>query len=268
MKKFTLIALSAICCVIFAFRTKHSSEGRELNREIPVVAMAIDKINNGIECSTCHAGKRETEEVARVELVSPHDMLVAGETYIFEVEFAPDLDAKGIEMQMLAFEETTSTSLGGFDFEHRRETFPAVLPEGNEINFEVADIEWGSNKTNAPQTLKWRAPEEINGPVSINIAGLAANMDGTAAGDEAFGESITLEPAIEAPQFSVYPSQIDQHFTIEQKAQKEVIAHIRIFDLSGDMVFDFGERMQAEGENQWSFDLSTDLPEGMYLLSV
>lgn len=254
--------------MLFAFRTKHSSEGRELNREIPVVAMAIDKISNGIQCTTCHAGKRESNEVASIELVSGHDVLIAGETYVFEIEFAPDLNAKGIELQMLAYEEESSLSLGGFDFEHQRDEYLAVLPEGNALDFEVAELEWGSSKTNAPQTLKWRAPEHINGPVSINIAGLAANMDGTTAGDEAFGRSIILEPAVALPQFAVYPNHIEQHFTIEQLADDEGIAHVRVFNLSGDLVYDFGERIQVKGQNKWSFNLESDLPEGMYLLSL
>jgi hypothetical protein len=269
MKKFQLISLIAIVSILLAFSLKDATEGREFDREIPVIAMAVDQVGgNGIECSQCHAGKREDGTAADILLINDDQALVAGGTYEFEIHFADDLDAQGVEMQLLAFEKGTQTSLGGFEFAHERHVVGGIAPNGDHLEFEVAHQLMGTGKTNKPQTISWTAPEHLESPVSINIAGLAANLDGTTDGDESFGASFVLYPSEMQPNSNVYPSHISDRFTVESYHPEERTCSIQLFNMSGEIVTDFGERYLPEGSNTMDLQLTAGLPGGMYLLAV
>jgi hypothetical protein len=268
MKKLQLTRLIAFGSILLAFSLKDNPEGREFDRDIPVIAMALDQIGNGIECSTCHSGKRENESVADIKILNGSNLLVAGQTYDFEIHFVDDLEAKGVEMQLLAFEKGTESSLGGFEFNHERQVSGGTLPGGNHIDFDVAHQMIGSGKTAGTQNIKWTAPNDLNGPVSINIAGLASDMDGTTNGDESFGASFTLYPAEMQPNSQVYPSQISNNFTVESYHQEDRTCSIQLFNLSGELVTDFGERFMPKGSNSWDLQLNGSFPGGMYLVAV
>lgn len=268
MKKFQLISLIAFGSVLLAFSLKDNPEAREFDRDIPVIAMAIDQIGNGVECGTCHSGKREDGTAAEIELINQGDILVAGGTYHFEVEFAEDLDAKGVEMQLLAFDKGTEASLGGFQFNHERQVVNGTTPGGSHLEFDVAHQLLGTGKSAKTQTIKWTAPEFLDGPVSINIAGLAVDMDGTVEGDESFGASFTLYPSDMQPRSSVYPSQISDKFTVDSYNPEDRTCSIQMFNLSGEMVRDYGERFFPKGSGSWSLDLVQSVPGGMYLVAV
>ncbi len=267
MRKVRLLLFIGAAFALFAFSLKHEKEGREFDREIPVIAMAVDLISNGVECGTCHTGKMESEEVAEIKLTG-QNILVAGQIYEFEIHFSPDLEASEVEMQLLAYDPNSESSVGGFNFIHETKTIEGYTPGGQTIDFGLASMELGTGKIDPVQTLQWTAPLEINGPITINIAGLAHDNDGSTMGDESFAKQLTLVPEQMAPEFTVYPREISRDFVVETVASNSAISTIQLFDITGEVVADFGEYYTNRGENSWNLTVRDGLSPGMYLLAV
>ena len=106
--------------------------------------------------------------------------------------------------------------------------------------------------------FEWTAPETNEGPITLYIASIAANDDGTDAGDHTYTKQISMEaPAIF---WSVYPSVSSSKFSVQSSGAP--ILGLRIFNSAGDVVYS-----KADVE-PGILSLELDLSPGVYFLSA
>jgi len=104
-------------------------------------------------------------------------------------------------------------------------------------------------------SFEWTAPETNEGDITFYFASVAANNDGTDAGDYSYSKKITL--ASPAVSWSVHPNVSSSMFSIECSAMP---LDIKLFSASGKKVF---ERKNIEPGTQF-FELNE--PNGVYFI--
>lgn len=107
-------------------------------------------------------------------------------------------------------------------------------------------------------TFEWTAPATNEGAVTFYIASIAANNDGTDAGDYSYTKKIMLD----APQtsWSVYPTISRSEFKVQSSGL--VIRVLKVYSSSGEVVY---EKNNIE---PGTLNMELLLPSGVYFISV
>lgn len=124
--------------------------------------------------------------------------------------------------------------------------------------------------------FNWKAPETNEGPVTIYLAAVAANNDGTDKGDEVYTDSITLNPATtgvneptqHGPIFSVYPNPIKSAFVLSWKNKSTMHTVLTMESLDGKTSMMLHKGVFSKGEQRLALSLPTETPAGIYLLHL
>lgn len=107
-------------------------------------------------------------------------------------------------------------------------------------------------------SFEWTAPETNEGPITFYIASVAANNDGTDAGDYTYSKRITLDPA--AVSWSVYPNMSSSGFSVECSAMP--IENLKIYNSTGNNVFEKTNLVPG------TLNLQLNQPCGVYFISA
>lgn len=128
-------------------------------------------------------------------------------------------------------------------------------------------------------TFHWQAPATDVGPVTIYLAGLAANHNHNTSGDDAYELALQLTPAdtvasasgerLDGVQFSLHPNPVAAggRLNVTVTLPQQGSLQFRVFSLQGNMVrqFDLGEK--AVGEQNISLNLAC-ISGGAYFLEA
>lgn len=107
-------------------------------------------------------------------------------------------------------------------------------------------------------SFEWTAPETTAGAVTFYAASIAANNDGTDAGDYTYTKRVVLDAT--PISWSIFPTLSTSAFTIQNSGS--VIEQLKIYSSGGELVYEKGN----VDEGLLSIELLK--PSGIYFLSV
>jgi len=124
-------------------------------------------------------------------------------------------------------------------------------------------------------SFKWKAPDNYNGNVTFYAAAVAANNDGTDAGDSVYTRELTVARGItgispiaaNALQLSAYPNPAHGFLNLKYSLTSSGNTTIRLGDIDGRSIVQTISRQDAAGEQLLSLN-TQHITAGIYLLSI
>lgn len=125
-------------------------------------------------------------------------------------------------------------------------------------------------------SFKWAAPVSDEGPVTLYVAGVAANNDGTDFGDLAYTKQLTLNAIAtgikhsdeDKMQLSVFPNPVSNKLSINYTLQGGAETTITLTDLLSRRTNMLLNRMDNSGAHVAQINLNDAYAPGVYFLTV
>lgn len=124
-------------------------------------------------------------------------------------------------------------------------------------------------------TFQWTAPDQYEGPVTLYLAAVSANNDGTDKGDEVYTDSLVLNGFATGlsttdpdPGYSVYPNPVKENFTISFVSRDQINTKISLTDLKGGSSYVLFDDILYKGIQKLGLVKPTHLPKGIYLIHI
>ncbi len=196
-----------------------------------------------------------------------------GRTYRFKVGIQQDsIQRFGFEVTLL--QQTTDTTVGQFVL---YDTLRTQVMEGPDSFAKRQYVTYTFNGTDPVDTgkgqwtLEWEAPSRSKGPVTIYLAAMAANNDGTEDNDEAYFKRITLQPDVSAARstitnakaLNVYPQPAHDRLHWQYDIPPGP-GRVRVIHVSGQVMY---QRQLKSFTNSRSIDVS-GWEKGIYVFEL
>jgi hypothetical protein len=123
-------------------------------------------------------------------------------------------------------------------------------------------------------SFSWTAPAIDKGPVTFYLATIAADNDGTDAGDYCYTKSVTLTSALTGitdtkieSGINVFPNPTADKITVDYVLEKPTTIKMQLFNTNGEMLEDWPIEEQAQGKYSKTITLNKEYPKGIYFFS-
>jgi len=183
-----------------------------------------------------------------------------GKTYPITVSITnPGLVRFGF--QVVALKNSDNANVGTIKVVDAQRT--QIIP-GYGTTIDRRYITYTYDGTNAVSTglgkwsFEWTAPETNEGAVTFYIGAVAANNDGTDAGDNTYSKRITLESPVVS--WSVYPNVSSAVFSIQSSGMQ--IEKLKVYNSYGEIVF------KKTNLEPGTLNLELNQASGIYFISA
>lgn len=115
----------------------------------------------------------------------------------------------------------------------------------------------------------WTAPADNEGSITFYLAGLAADNDGTDAGDNCYTTSLKLNPITSANaefNFAAFPNPVKDFVSVNYNLTDASNVKLEMIDLQGKVIEPLLEEKQPTGTYQLSMPLTKKYAPGVYFL--
>ncbi|MBA3704791.1 MAG: T9SS type A sorting domain-containing protein [Bacteroidetes bacterium] len=124
-------------------------------------------------------------------------------------------------------------------------------------------------------SFEWNAPATDVGPVTLYLATIAANDDGSDKGDYCYLKSLQLTPAAVGinqlfiqQQFTVFPNPVNDQLKISYTLEKAMNVKLELYDIKGSKLQEWNNEIQAPGDYNQNLTLNSNYPKGVYLFKL
>jgi hypothetical protein len=258
---------------------------------VPILAF-VDITSNGAPASTtgapsepsctkigCHQDFVANTGIGTSDLIigNRNTTYVPGQTYSITAQVTQQ-GLKRFGFQVVALADRDSTNAGSFQVieSSRTQIIPGagVFSQRKYMTYTFAGSAaplQGENQW----TFNWTAPSSDIGPVTLYLAGIAANDDGTDMGDYCYLKSFKLNssPAgvIEmhsGMELKTFPNPVSDQFSVSCYMKKEAALSLDLYSITGQKMECLFSTPQFSGTFSRTFTLSHKYPEGVYFLRV
>ncbi len=253
MIKYLLLSASAASVAVLGF-TFYDNNVQAFSSGAPVGKTGAPGENN---CTQCHTGSPSTNNTIITHDLQTGDLYTPGNTYSITI-------TNGANGQENGFQITAKDAAGNTAGEFMANTDVQIQDNG-----QYATHKGSSTSLNA-WTVDWVAPAEGTGEVTFYAATNAGNGNGTTAGDQVTLGSTTVQEAalvgtpdlLNKPNIQVYPNPLSSTEQITIKTPLEGNAHLSLYDVKGQRIYDT-QHIMLEGQ---SVQLPLNLSSGIYFL--
>jgi len=181
--------------------------------------------------------------------------------------------------QLMAMKDADSSNAGLLKVTDASRT-QIISGLGNKTNRKYMTYTYaGTNAVsqgNGQWTFEWEAPSSDIGPVTLYLATIAANNDGTDLGDYCYLKSLNLtaapvgikQEASSDKGLKIYPNPVKDNIGIEYSLETAGVVTFELCDLKGTSVQVWNTEMKAVGDHKQNLSLSSRYPQGIYLLKL
>ena len=140
----------------------------------------------------------------------------------------------------------------------------------------VHQLNGGASVGSMAFTFDWTAPATNIGDVTFYFAGVAANGNGTNAGDYVYYSNQvvpfnTLDGISNlnaADKISIYPIPVQDHFAANYQTKSTGVVKIKLYTMQGSLVEELLNKIEVSGEHRENFYLPSTLSSGNYILNI
>lgn len=126
---------------------------------------------------------------------------------------------------------------------------------------------------NGQWSFEWTAPATDEGSITLYLATIAANNDGTDAGDYCYLKSLQLKSTTAGieqlsvqKQFTLIQSSVNNYFKIHYALEKTVAVKLELYDINGSKLQEWENGMQASGIYDQELSFKQDYAKGIYFI--
>ncbi len=200
---------------------------------------------------------------------------VPGTTYTVHVQISQSNSIR-FGFQLIALKDADSSNIGTFNITEASRT-QLLSGTGNLSSRKYVTYTYpGTNAVtpgNGSWSFQWTAPFVDEGPITLYLATVAANDDGTDGGDHCYLSSLQLYPTAlgveqfsAAQQFSVFPNPSSDQIKVHYSLKKTSAVKLELLDLKGTKLESWNFAAQLAGTFDQTVNLNYDCPKGLYLL--
>jgi hypothetical protein len=124
-------------------------------------------------------------------------------------------------------------------------------------------------------SFSWTAPAHYEGPVTLYVAAVSANNDGTDKGDQVYTDSLVLDgfatgvaDIASASNISIHPNPVSENFTLSFFNKEQAATRIELTDLQGHIVHTLFGGIPGKGMQEMVFERPAHVVKGAYIIRV
>ncbi|MCW5907117.1 MAG: T9SS type A sorting domain-containing protein [Chitinophagales bacterium] len=226
--------------------------------------------------SGCHTGSAINSGMALLSVDCSNAMYEPNEVYSITVSLQQS-NIHRFGFQLLALNnnnESTGTFLITDSARTQTQTGTGTYTGRHYVTYKYAGTEPFAPGV-GKWSFQWKAPAAYEGAITFYTAAVAADNDGTDAGDTVYTKQISLQAATTGFEdentsklgFAVFPNPTSSRLIVQYTSSKTSDTQIMLTDLSARNVFVSAFRSDKAGEQVAMLDVLV-LPSGIYLLKI